>query len=108
MKKKINQARQGDVLLIKVDSIPGNLNQTKKNILALGEVTGHYHSAPSAGVLGFADPDDKDGLAEFLDVAVEEAPVTHQEHGTITLDKGKYRSVIQSEYSPEAIRRVAD
>ena len=34
--------------------------------------------------------------------------LTHQEHGTIVIPPGDYESIIQREYSPEAIRRVID
>ena len=34
--------------------------------------------------------------------------VTHEEHASIQLPKGNYRIVRQREYSPEAIRNVAD
>ncbi len=97
--------RQGDVLIITVDSIPKGKKQTKIIRLANGEVTGHHHSIFSSGAIGFAD--DENGLTEFLDVS---APVEleHQEHDTITIPPGIYRSVIQSEYTPKEIRKVAD
>jgi hypothetical protein len=34
--------------------------------------------------------------------------VEHQEHEAIVIPPGKYRSVIQSEYTPQEIKRVAD
>jgi hypothetical protein len=34
--------------------------------------------------------------------------VVHQEHATIELPAGNYRAIRQREYSPEAIRNVAD
>lgn len=97
--------RQGDVLLIPVNEIPANLKRTKKVTLAYGEVTGHHHSIFS-GAVGFAD--DENGVAEYLQVEDSVADLVHQEHDVIELPAGKYRSVIQSEYTPEAIRNVAD
>lgn len=98
--------RQGDVLIERVASIPKDAVKQKPKgriILALGEATGHHHS------VGIDDADwwkQGDGT-QFLQVE-EEAAVTHQEHATITLPPGKYRVIRQREYSPEAIRNVAD
>lgn len=100
-----NTYRQGDVLLIPVNEIPNNLVKTKKVTLALGEVTGHHHTIFD-GAVGFAD--DEQALAQFIEVTGKGADLTHQEHETISIPAGKYRSVIQSEYTPEAIRNVAD
>ena len=97
--------RQGDVLIMPVKSIPQTKKVTNKVTLALGEVTGHHHTI-SSGAVGYAD--EPTALAEYFEVNVDSAELTHQEHDTITIPKGKYRSVIQSEYTPEAIRNVAD
>lgn len=105
MIKNANTYRQGDVLIIPVKNIPSNKIVTKKVTLALGEVTGHHHSIES-GAVGYADAETS--LAEYFEVSGDSADLTHQEHDTINLPKGKYRSVIQSEYTPEAIRNVAD
>jgi len=105
MKNKTSQYRQGDVLILKVDLIPKS-KQTKVVLLAKGEVTGHHHSIYD-GAIGYAD--DETGLAEFIEVEQQEGvDLVHQEHETITLPPGKYRSVIQSQYTPEEIKRVAD
>jgi hypothetical protein len=55
--------------------------------------------------IGFATT--SDALAEYLEVTAN-AALTHQEHDTITLPPGKYKSVTQAEYSPEAIKAVTD
>jgi hypothetical protein len=105
MKKTVKQARQGDVLILKVDEIP-TLKETKQVRLANGEVTGHHHTIFN-GAVGYADAETD--LAEFVEVKDSSGvELVHQEHSTITLPPGKYRSVIQSEYTPEAIKRVAD
>ena len=101
----MNTYRQGDVLLIPVTTIPTNLVKTKMVTLALGEVTGHHHTI-NYGAVGYGDQ--YDSLAEFVQVVDESATLTHQEHGEIQLPKGMYRSVIQSEYTPAAIKNVAD
>jgi hypothetical protein len=105
MKNKTQQYRQGDVLVLKVDSIP-KLQKTKIVRLANGEITGHHHTI-CEGAVGYAD--DETGLAEFVEVEEQEGvDLVHQEHETITLPPGKFRSVIQSQYTPEEIKRVAD
>jgi hypothetical protein len=105
MKTKNKIYRQGDVLLIPVNQFPDNLKKTKKVTLALGEVTGHHHTI-FAGATGYAD--DEESLAEFINVYEDSAVLTHQEHDAVVIPRGKYRSVIQSEYTPEEIKRVAD
>lgn len=103
--RKTKPIRQGDVLLLRTNAIPAHLKKTKTNTLALGEATGHHHTVMGDGVVGFAD--NEDSLPDFLSVQ-KEATLVHQEHDPITLPKGKYRKVIQVEYTPAGIRNVAD
>ena len=116
MKKNIIMFRQGDVLIELIETIPADAAKQKKArkiILAHGEVTGHHHA------LEIADPADwwktpetkasTTGLAGEIFLQVKQAAeVTHQEHATIPLPPGNYRVKRQREYSPEAIRNVAD
>jgi hypothetical protein len=102
--KKQKPCRQGDVLVLPIDSFPEGLVRTKKVTLALGEVTGHHHTIHN-GAIGYADEEDQ--LAEYFEV-FENAELTHQEHDAITFRPGKYRNVIQVQYTPEALVRVAD
>ena len=99
--------RQGDVLIERVGQIPAEAVKQKSATaitLALGEVTGHHHDLVTE-----KDPADwwKLGEDQFVSVA-EKATVTHQEHAPIELPPGNYRVTRQREYSPEAIRNVAD
>ena len=104
---KTKMMRQGDVLLVRVKSIPATAKKQNpikgRIVLALGEVTGHSHTVD-------ADAADwwKDGDTDY--VAVTEAtPATHQEHGPLPMETGEnYRKVPQREYHPEAIRPVLD
>lgn len=101
------QFRQGDVLLIKVGSIPKSAKRmpAKKGrmILAEGEATGHSHSVDaSKGALYI----DKTG--EVFLLAKDGCTLVHQEHAPIDLDAGAYRVCRQREYTPEAIRNVMD
>jgi len=95
--------RQGDVFIIAAENIPDGA-APRRPVLAEGEITGHAHrlaSTDCAAVLGTAD-----GL--FLDVFGDEVTVTHEEHGPVTIPRGKYTVRIQREYHPAEIRRVID
>lgn len=107
MKKRSFIIRQGDVLIESISTIPTNLQKQKpvdgRVILAYGEVTGHHHSIESAAA------DWWKGGCEDQFVEVKTATkVVHQEHGPIDLPKGKYRVRRQREYTPAALRNVAD
>ncbi len=104
--------RQGDVLLRRVASIPKAAKSAAKQdqsgnlriVLAYGEVTGHAHAIhdlESVDVFVNAEG------TMYLQVK-EEAKLQHEEHGTVLLPPGNYERTIQREYSPEAIRNVAD
>jgi hypothetical protein len=99
--------RQGDVLLIRVESLPENAQQAKPDeehriVLAYGEVTGHAHAVSTAhAVLYQAGPD------RFLEVTAG-ASLVHEEHSAINLDPGTYKVVRQREYVPQSWRVVAD
>ena len=126
-------ARQGDVLIVRVDSLPDNAKErTRDNgrvILAYGEVTGHCHQIdnPDAAMLfdldlsatpqanarraayaGITEPVDPSvDLLTFLTVD-KLSQLVHDEHAAITLEPGTYQVIRQVEYTPEAIRNVAD
>ncbi|MGP0091028.1 MAG: hypothetical protein ACLPKB_13865 [Xanthobacteraceae bacterium] len=102
--------RQGDVLLVRVRSIPQALEPVAREmgrvVLAHGEVTGHAHAIRDAHAAMFRDAK---GGAIFMNVSGE-APVAleHDEHDTIDVPPGTYRVIRQREYSPETVRDVAD
>lgn len=99
--------RQGDVLIERVAKLPSGLKRQKAEngriILAHGEATGHHHSLD----VDAADLWKTEGGEQFLTVKTETA-VTHQEHAPVSLPPGDYRVRRQREYTPEAIRNVAD
>lgn len=99
--------RQGDVLLVPVARIPkgAKAQRTKGRIvLAHGEVTGHAHTVDARRARLSVDTE---GGVTYLTVD-KLTEVTHQEHAPVTLQPGKYKVVRQREYTPEAIRTVAD
>lgn len=100
--------RQGDVLIVAVAEIPHGLELVPREngalILAHGEATGHAHAVRSKTAALFRDPKLN---ALFLSVNAP-ASLDHEEHGSVALSPGNYQVIRQREYSPEAIRNVAD
>ena len=113
---KTGQFRQGDVLIIKRNgALPAKMFSKKGSAtLAFGEVTGHSHrvvAAKPSFVTSWTEADPNAGGVATLADAVElkkPGEVVHEEHGTIPLEAGTYDTFRQSEYSPEALRNVAD
>jgi len=102
------QIRQGDVL-VEAAKIPKSAKAEPREdrvVLAHGEVTGHCHAFYSERVRMFRD----DGLARaFIRVTGKEpVELQHEEHGAVAHAPGDYEVIRQREYSPEAIRDVAD
>lgn len=102
--------RQGDVLIVPVEEIPGGATKVRRDrgriVLAYGEVTGHAHVIASreAELLETADLQDR-----FLRVLAEGGvALRHEEHGTITLPRGEYVVRRQREYMPWGEWQVAD
>ena len=105
--------RQGDVLLIKVDTVPQNAKPAKGGpvVLAYGELTGHAHEIKAKHAKLFERAGDRFlrlEKAAVLDHTQHGIVVKHPDHNPITLPSGVYRVVRQAEYSPEEIRNVAD
>lgn len=98
--------RQGDVLLVKVASMPKDVSGVEcktRIVLAEGEVTGHAHAIYEPAKAKLWDA----GAERFLQV-METVSLKHEEHAEVMLDPGIYRIAIQTEYTPEELRNVAD
>lgn len=96
--------RQGDVLVEEIQTLPDGLTPIKGEvILAYGEQTGHCHRITNRVAKFFENATGE----RFLSLS-KQCDLKHEEHATIPLPPGKYRIQIQREYSPEAIRNVAD
>ena len=118
MKTK-QQYRQGDVLIERVSQLPKQPAKKKgRVILAHGEVTGHAHEIKAPKLASIEECDEAVRLLGDLSdagtmthhaLAVHgDTAVVHDEHGAIPLEAGDYIVRRQREYSPEAIRNVAD
>jgi hypothetical protein len=111
VKKSIGQHfRQGDVLTLRVNSIPSDAKPVPRDerglvVLAWGELTNHSHAIATKD----AALKSTDAGRTYLEITgTELAELVHEEHKTIPHEIGKYRVVRQSEYSPAALRNVAD
>ncbi len=118
------QARQGDVLIIRDDSLkPGKevAAHGGRIVLAIGETSGHCHAidASCAKLYALANADESierivDRVLEITAKAVMRVESTtsraHQDerHTPVELPPGKYRVRVMREYSPEMIRSTAD
>ena len=94
--------RQGDLLIIKVSSIPQGAQRQKSLILAEGEATGHKHALTAGEVY------EKDGQLFFKVTDETKVILTHPEHHPITFTPGEYRVIRQKEYQPGEWRYVED
>ncbi len=96
--------RHGDVLIASTTFLPAAAGLRPGSVLAYGEITGHSHRV--------LDPQSAEvwehGGVLFLKVIAEQATIVHEEHRPITLPRGLYRVWMQREYTPQAIRPIAD
>lgn len=106
----MKQYRQGDVLIVKIDSIPANAKSVKSKVVAEGE--GHHEHVVTDDV----EVLEVDGT---LYLAVNESGQLEHvtkgtrskaEHNAVSLEKGYYKVVLQQEYDPyeDLIRQVRD
>ncbi len=95
--------RQGEVLLIAIDSLPKGIK--KKNlVLAEGETTGHMHRFNSKQVQVFADDENN----QFVEVK-SPSKLIHEEHQNLEIPIGKYKVMLQREYDlSQQVRKVMD
>lgn len=106
----VRQARQGDIILNKVDNVDfSNLKKLERRngrlIVAEGEVTGHHHAIDDVNTDLYLD---QHGTMYIHAKEGSVADLVHDEHDTIHIPEGVYSARIQREYHPEEIRRVRD
>jgi hypothetical protein len=103
----MTQYRQGDLLFVKVKSVPGGGIARKSGHILEGEATGHIHRV-AENQLAEAEVLDC-GAGLFMTVTAEGGvSIVHEDHNSIVLPPGNYEVVRQREYSPEQIRNVQD
>ena len=94
--------RQGDILIIRIDSMPQDAAKQANRILAEGEATGHIHELDKGEVY------EKDGTLYFKVEENSTTTLNHPEHKAVTFDPGTYKVIRQREYEPRGWRYVAD
>jgi len=111
MVKVEKQAAQGDVMFLRVESIPAAAERQKSSgrIVVAHSETGHHHTVESPGAELFVAP--KDPFTCYLHLAQDAEVVHHRSfdtHQTITLSAGAWLVRRQREYTPEGYRMVQD
>ena len=107
-----NCARQGDVLVLRRDSIPAIATEKPHDprgvVLAEGEVTGHHHRIKDPGVCALRAEGVHWDMLRVTDGII--GRLQHEEHAEIAIGAGAYEVRIQREYdwASEASRAVAD
>ncbi|MDD3474418.1 MAG: hypothetical protein PHP08_00760 [Candidatus Dojkabacteria bacterium] len=102
---KVQQVRQGDILLVKKNVGISKLKKIAENqyVLAYGEVTGHSHVMK--GDVKFYD----NGNGQILCRVKGKAELIHEEHEKIGVPEGEWLVVRQRELDLiEGIRSVTD
>jgi len=100
----MDQVQQGDVLFQRVKQpTEKQTGENKSGVLAYGEVTGHTHKivGGKALVTTTERPD-----VQYLRVLMGPVEVAHEEHGTVTLDEGLWRTSRVFEFDDEEELRV--
>lgn len=104
-------AAQGELFLVRVNSIPKNAKKAKavdgKFICGHSE-TGHHHVVDAKSAVMY---DTDDAMVSYLNVE-KETKLTHERgfdtHQPLTLLPGVYKIQRQREFTPEGWRAVAD
>lgn len=112
MKTFRSQAAQGDVLLMRVESIPKTAKRAEpqlgQHVVSHSE-TGHDHYLPAEHVTRYTTDDP---MVCYLRIAGDGAPLIHARsfdtHETIHLRPGNYEVRRQREHTPKGWRMVAD
>jgi len=116
--------RQGDVLIVRMNDLDvSKLEKVEREtgdvVLAHGEATGHKHRIRVPFVDLYERENGPPIVSERIlhvravsanagEISDRIAKLLHEEHSTIEIPAGTYRVIRQREYTPEAIRMVAD
>ena len=108
--KKQFQARQGDVMLRKIDALPLSAKKAKTAIVAVGEGHHEHKAIGDLEVMEFGETLYLAVNTEGKLVHVHTGTETLAEHLPIELEQGFYEVIHQRQYNPyeKAIERVRD
>lgn len=114
MKTFENQIAQGDILIMRVPSIPKTAKRRApskdKRIIVAHSETGHHHYLAALGVEAFDV--ENDPFTCYLAIAQDGCELVHARpydtHETISFGKGNYVVRRQREHAPEGFRMVQD
>lgn len=90
----MKQARQGDLLIKRIETIPEDATNTSGKILALGESTGHKHQT----LLHEVKHRGNDLTMQYIEVVDPNEKIVHEEHSEINLPPGNYSVTRQREW----------
>lgn len=93
----MNIFRQGDLAITPINKLPENLKIIKNPVLAYGETTGHKHQLLERTENQFQVLEDSAGNT-YLQIN-QPTDLIHEEHKTITIEKGLYFVVHEREYN---------
>lgn len=102
---------QGDVMFIKVATLPDSVSEQEGFVVAHSE-TGHHHEVEVLERTKKPKVYKKDNFVSYLEIFEEFADVVHKRsfdtHETLRLEKGVWQIRRQREYTPEGFKRVED
>ncbi|MDP8212792.1 MAG: hypothetical protein P9X22_05825 [Candidatus Zapsychrus exili] len=93
--------KQGDLLVMRIGTIPNSAVRYNNRVLAEGEATEHLHELDSGEVYI-----EKDML--YFRINAETSTLTHPEHKSLIFELGSYKVVRQREYEPKGWWYVRD
>ncbi len=112
MKTFENVCAQGDIIILRVDALPKDVEQVQPEdgkVIVTHSETGHHHVMEAERVQMYRLPEE---IYECFLVVREETDLVHlrsfDTHEPITFKPGTYKVRRQREYTPEGFRRVED
>lgn len=111
MKKNKNHGQQGDVLLLKTNTLPEGckpIADKRGVVLAEGEITGHYHGVEERGDVALLEA--PDGRRFVVNNNERPVTLTHQEHKPVTIAPGTHQVGIvrEKDWFQDMVRNVVD
>lgn len=112
MKNFKNVCAQGDIIIVRVDSLPENaerVNPEGGQVIVTHSETGHHHVMEAERVTMYRLPEE---IYECFLVVESDAELVHlrsyDTHEPIAFKPGTYRVRRQREYTAEGFQRVED